>query len=148
MLRQVYLGHMLLLEVLLLLAALPFLEEVCYGFVAGVWEAELLAAGGSSGLYRISQGDEVDVHCAQYFVNSSHAPVLLFRRRLKSMSDVLKGFGVRVLLSLGGMLFCVIGRLFVVIARVVPFSHFIPGIVGFLLIFMASTGGFLIPLRC
>ena len=40
-LRQVYLGLMLLLEVLLLLAALPFLEEVCYVFVAGVWEAEL-----------------------------------------------------------------------------------------------------------
>ena len=44
MLRQVYLGHMLLLAVLLLLAALPFLEEVCYVFVAGVWEAELLVA--------------------------------------------------------------------------------------------------------
>ena len=26
-------------------AVLPFLAEVCYGFVAGVWEAELLAAG-------------------------------------------------------------------------------------------------------
>ena len=31
------------LEVRLRLAALPFLAEVCYGFVAGVWEAELLA---------------------------------------------------------------------------------------------------------
>ena len=36
MLRLVYSGLMLLLEVLLLLAALPFLEEVCYEFVAGV----------------------------------------------------------------------------------------------------------------
>ena len=38
------------------------------------------AAGGtvSSKLYRVSQGEEVDVHCAQYFVNSSLAPVLLF----------------------------------------------------------------------
>ena len=42
-------------------------------------------------LYRVSQGDEVDVHCAQYFVNSSLAPVVLFRRRLKSVADVLKG---------------------------------------------------------
>ena len=33
---------MLLLEVLLLLVALPFSVEVCYGFVTGVWEAELL----------------------------------------------------------------------------------------------------------
>ena len=51
------------------------------------------AAGGtvSSRLYRVSQGDDVDVHCAQYFVNSSLAPVVLFRRRLKSVADVLKG---------------------------------------------------------
>ena len=49
MLRQVYFGHMLLLEVSLLLAALPFLEEVCYVFVAGVWEAELLVAWAPAG---------------------------------------------------------------------------------------------------
>ena len=29
----------------LLLAALPFLVEVCYEFVTGVWEVELLVAG-------------------------------------------------------------------------------------------------------
>ena len=44
---------------------------------------------GSSRLYRISQNDEVDKHCAQFFVNSSLSPVLLFRRRLKSVADVL-----------------------------------------------------------
>ena len=51
------------------------------------------AAGGtvSRRLYRVSQGDEVDVHCAQYFVHSSLSPVLLFRRRLKSVADVLEG---------------------------------------------------------
>ena len=43
-------------------------------------------------LYRVSHGDEVEVHCAQYFVNSSLSPVLIFRRRLKSVADVLKGF--------------------------------------------------------
>ena len=32
------------------------------------------------------------MHCAQYFVNSSLAPVVLFRWRLKSVADVLKGF--------------------------------------------------------
>ena len=79
------------LEVPLKPAALPFLVEVCYGFVAGVWEAVLLAAGVPGKLYRVSQGDEVDVHCAQYFVNSSLALVVLFRRRLKSVADVLKG---------------------------------------------------------
>ena len=46
---------------------------------------------GSCRLYRASHGDEVDKHCAQYFVNSSLSPVLLFRRRLKSVADVLKG---------------------------------------------------------
>ena len=38
-----------------------------------------------------SHSDEVYVCSAQYFVNSSLAPVLLFRRRLKSVADVLKG---------------------------------------------------------
>ena len=51
------------------------------------------AAGGtsSSRLYRVCQNDEVDKHCAQHFVNSSLSLVLLFRRRLKSVADVLKG---------------------------------------------------------
>ena len=44
-----YFGLMLLLEVLLMLADLPFLEEVCYVFVAGVWEAELLVARARAG---------------------------------------------------------------------------------------------------
>ena len=50
----------------------------------------------SSRLYRVSQGDEVDAHSAQYFVNSSLAPVLLFRRRIKSVADALKGIRQRV----------------------------------------------------
>ena len=45
----------------------------------------------SNRLYRVGHGDDVDVHCAQYFVNSSLSLVLLFRRRLKSVADVLKG---------------------------------------------------------
>ena len=51
------------------------------------------AAGGtvSSRLYRVCHDDDVEKHCAQYFVNSSLSPVLLFRRRLKSVADVLKG---------------------------------------------------------
>ena len=59
-----------------------------------------------------------------------------------------KAFGVRVSLSLGGMLFWVIEMLYVVMVRVVLFLHFIPGIIGFHLIFMVSTGGFFIPLKC
>ena len=74
-----------------MLAALPFLAR---GLLR-VRSRRLggRAAGGtvSSRLYRVSQGDDVDVHCAQYFVHSSLSPVLLFRRRLKSVADVLKG---------------------------------------------------------
>ena len=91
MLRRVYFGLTPKPEDPLKLAILPFLVEVCYEFVAGVWEAGLSVAGDSSRLYRASQGDEVDVHCAQYFVNSSLSLVLLIRRRLKSVADVLKG---------------------------------------------------------
>ena len=56
------------------------------------------AVGGrrSSRLKRASQGDEVDVRCAQYFVNSSLAPVLLFRRRLKSVAVGLLSLGGRL----------------------------------------------------
>ena len=46
---------------------------------------------GSGWLYRASHGDEVDVHCAQYFANSALALLVLFRRRLKSVADVLEG---------------------------------------------------------
>ena len=42
-------------------------------------------------MYRAGQSDDVDVHCAQYFVNSSLALVVLFRRRLRAVADVLKG---------------------------------------------------------
>ena len=88
------------------------------------------------------------MHCAQYFVNSSLAPVVLFRRRLKSVADVLKGFRCKGLLFLGGMLFWVTGRLYVVMVRVVLSLPFIPGISGFPLIYSVSKGGFLIPLSC
>ena len=52
------------------------------------------AVGGtnSSRLYRACQSDEVDRHCAQFFINSSLSLVLLFRRRLKSVADVLKRY--------------------------------------------------------
>ena len=48
-----------------------------------------VGGSGSCRLYRVSHGDQVDVHCAQNLVNSSLAPVVLFRRRLKSVADVL-----------------------------------------------------------
>ena len=47
--------------------------------------------GGSSKLKRVSQGDEVDVSSAQFFVNSSLASVLLLRRRVEPVAGVLDG---------------------------------------------------------
>ena len=49
------------------------------------------AAGGTGSLYRVCQNGEVDKHCAQHFVNSILSHVLLFRRRFKSVADVLEG---------------------------------------------------------
>ena len=90
MLRLVSSGRIVGPVVPLRLAALPLWEEACYVFVVSVLEAELLDAVVAGRLCRVSQSDEVDVQPAQYFVNSSLAPVLLFRRRLKSVAGVLK----------------------------------------------------------
>ena len=69
-------------------------------------------------LNRVSRSDELDVSSAQYFANSSFVPVLLLRRRLKSLADVLKG--IRGMASLRpDWLPCVIGEVpFVVMAHV------------------------------
>ena len=86
---------------------------------------------------------------AQYFVNSSLAPVVLFRRRLMSVADVVKGIsGVRILLSPGGVLFWVTGRLYVVMVRVLLSLPLILRISGFPRICMVSISRFLIPLHC
>ena len=54
-------------------------------------EGRAVGGRGASKQYRISRSEEVDVCSAQHFVNSSLAPVLLFRWRLKSVADVLSG---------------------------------------------------------
>ena len=46
---------------------------------------------GGRAVGRVNQSDVVDVQSAQYSVKSSPARVLLFRWRLKSVADVLKG---------------------------------------------------------
>ena len=103
---------------------------------------------GSGRLYRASQGDEGDVHCAQYFVNSSLAPVVLFRRRLKSVADVLKGtrdkgfYLVQVGCSSRFLGSCMSSW------SLVPSLPMVLGIWGFSMIGMVSTSGFLVPLSC
>ena len=66
------------------------------------------------------------MHCAQYFVNSSLAPVVLFRRRLKSVADVLQGIRTN---GCTQSRWDAIGRLYVVMVRVVLSLPLNPGIV-------------------
>ena len=73
------------------MTTLSFLGGDPYVFVTGDLEVKPLVVGALAGCIVFSQGDEVDSNCAQFFVNSSLSPVLLFRRRLKSVADVLKG---------------------------------------------------------
>ena len=70
---------------------------VCRAFLDGVqsrcgsdvWEVDHLEDVDGR-LYRVSRSDELDVSFAQFFANSSLAPVLVLRRRLKSVADVLE----------------------------------------------------------
>ena len=111
------------------LAALPFLAEVCYGFVTG----------GLAMVMRLM------------YIALSTLFILLFLLYYSfvGVSNLLLMFlrvsGIRDLLRLGGMLSFDIGVLYVVMVRVVLFPHFIPGVIGFLRIFMAFTNGSLIP---
>ena len=79
------------------------------------------------------------------FVHSSLSPVLLFRRRLKSVADVLKGMRDKGFTGRFGRGF---GGLFVVMDLVDPFLLFILGIIGFSLICMVFISGYLTLLSC
>ena len=103
---------------------------------------------GSSRLYRTCQGDEVDRHCSQFFVNSSLSPVLLFRRRLKSVADVLKGIRSKVFTQ---SRWDALLRYWGAVCRhgpCGPISSLHPWEIGFLLICTVFINGFLTPLRC
>ena len=145
--RPVFLGLRLLLEGLLMLATLPFLVEVCYGFVAGVWEAERLAAGvlvGCIGLARVMRliGIALSILSIPLFLLSYS-----FAGALSPLLMFLRVSGIKGLLSLGGMLFWDSGMLSVLMVHVVLSLLFILG-VGFPQIFMVSFSGFMIPLNC
>ena len=109
------------------LAVLPFLAEVCLRIRNRRLGGRAVGSRGFSRFYRVSHGDEVDVHCAQFFVNSSLAPWYSFVGVLSLLQMCLKVSGVGAFLSFVGMLFWVIGRLSVVMVRVVLSLHFIPG---------------------
>ena len=138
MLRRVYFGFILRPEDPLKLAALPFLAEFCSGWIRSRRLGGRAAGGtGSSRLCRVSHGDEIDVHCFLYFVNSSLSPVLLFRRRLKSVADVLKGIRSRGFSQAG---WDALLKYWDAVCRhgpCGPISSLRPGIIGLLLISMA-----------
>ena len=100
MLRQVFLVRIVGLLVPLRLAAGRGLLRTRGRRLGG----RAVGGRGAGKLKRISQSDEVDVQSAQYLVNSSLAPVLLFRRRLESVADVRRGSTCMGLLRLGGKL--------------------------------------------
>ena len=117
--KRVYFGLILKLVVPLRLAVLPFLAEVFYVFVAGGWEAGLSVAGDLVGYI-----GPVRVMKWMCIVLSTLLTLLLlllysFVGALSLLRMYSKVLGVGVLLSLGGMLFWAIGRLYVVMVRAV-----------------------------
>ena len=142
-------AYLLLGRVLLLLAVLVFLEEVCYVFVAGVWEAELMVVKLLAGCIGLSRGDDVDAHCARFLTTPLFLLCLLFRRRHKSVADVLKGIRSK---GFTQSRWDAVLRYWSAVCRhgpCGPISFFSSlGCIGFLLISIAFTNGFLIPLSC
>ena len=145
--RPVFLGRTVRAGVPLRLAALPVSVEVCYIFVTGVWEVELLVARDLVGC--IGPAKVMRLMCI--VLTTLLTLLSLLKYSFVDASSLLRmclrASRIRVLLSLGGMLFWVTGRLFVVMVRG-PLSSLHPWTRGFPLIYMVSYSGFLIPLGC
>ena len=136
MLRLVYFVLTLLLEVLLLLVALPFLVEVCYEFVTGVWEVELLVAGVLADCIELVRVMRLMFIALSTLFILLFLPCYSFVDVLSLLRMFLRVSKVKGSLSLVGILYLGIGVLFVGMVHVVPFLLFIPGKIGFLLICM------------
>ena len=148
-LRRVYFGFILGLVDPLRPAALLFLVEVCYVFVAGVWKVELLVAVVLVGCI----GSVMGIRLMCVVLSTLSTLLLLLLYSFVDVSSLLRTYlrvsGTKVLLLLVGMLFYVTGRLYVVMVRVVVLSlPLSPGTGGFPQICMVSLGGSSIPLRC
>ena len=99
--------------------------------------------GAASRLYRVSKGDEVDAASAQYYVNSSLAPVLLLRRRISRLLTFFVVFVSMASLRVGGMLCPEGGIRSVNRALAAQFAHWSLEHTGSTMIFMGSTSVFL-----
>ena len=102
-LRRVYFGPILKLEVLLKLAALPFLEEVCCGFVAGVW-AELLVARTRAGYIVFAKMMRLISIALSILLTLLFLLFYSFAGASSPLLMFLRESGINGLLSLGGML--------------------------------------------
>ena len=100
-----YFGHKLLLVALLLLAALPFLEEVCYVFVAGVLEAERLVARARVGYIVLAKVMRLINTVLSSLSTLLFLPCYSFVGVSSLLRMFLRVFGVKGLLSLAGMLY-------------------------------------------
>ena len=96
MLRRVYFGPVLKLEVPLKLAALPFLAEVCCVFVAGVWRP---GCNGLAMVMRLMCIAPSTLLISLFLLHNSFVGVLSPWRMFS------KVLGVKGLLSPGGMLY-------------------------------------------
>ena len=148
MLRLVYFGLILLLEVLLLVTTLPFLGGDPHVFVTGDLEVKPLVVGALAGCIVFLRVMRL------MFIAPSFLSTLLFLLCcsfvdvLSLLPMFLRVFGVKGLPSLGGILWFGIGRGCVVMVHAVPFLLFILRIFGFLLICMVFIGGCLTLLMC
>ena len=85
-----------------------------FGRGRAVFRTRLIGGRAPGRVHRPAKADAVDCANCLYFVNSSLSPVVLFRRRLSSVGDVLKGIHVGMGFPLlGGKRLCLGGPLFV-----------------------------------
>ena len=92
-------------------------------------------------IYRIDRADEFDVTSSGFFVNSSLAPVLRFRRRFVSVCNVLKGIKLHGFQRPGLLLYGIVGVPLFVWALLALSPRLSLGPIGSLLIFMGFISG-------
>ena len=92
-------------------------------------------------IHHVDRADEFDVTHSGFFLNSSLAPVLRFRRSFVSVCNVLKGIKLH---GVSEARVAALGhrwRAVVRLALLVLSPHLILGLIGFLLIFVGSISG-------
>ena len=146
-LRPVFLGRAVGLVVPLRLAALPLLEEVCYAFVAGVWEAELLVARARAGYIVLAKMMKL----ISIVLNSLSTPLFLpcysFVGVLSPLLMFLKGIKSKGFTQIRWDALSGIGMLFVVMVPCGPISSLHPWMIGSFVFLNDFTGQVVVSRR-